>query len=480
MHSITSGHDATLFQLQYLTDSLGLRRNYLEADDYTQGKNASNSIATHLTPDDLKNLAKPYSHTRVARCLVHLSAANIIEIKAALAHFKGLEDDNGPDSVSRDTFPLPTLSCKLFNVAQNVHWGTGFIVIRGLDPRDFSPLDNVLIYLGITSHIAEIRGCQDFDGRMIVHIKDIEQELPDASGRPSPYTNQAQPFHTDMCDILSMYVLDTAEEGGESFLSSGAMIYNELAATRPDIIHALADNKLIHEDFEGHGPGFCYSRRPLTGAPFSPHRPDVPAMTEEQAEAIDTVHFTAVKHQLIIKLKPGDIEVFNHMALFHARNGSKIGSRTLAPRHALLADDNLAWKTPEALLHNHNQIYGNSEARKIGRWDVQHNLEEIAAVDGIDVLFIGPFDLGNSIGYPILNGSVKPELKASINRILETSRKAGKKCGIYSASGEQAKGYIEAGFDMVHVGTDYMMLQQATRAEMGTAQGKDLAKRVGY
>ncbi|EGU77954.1 hypothetical protein FOXB_11519 [Fusarium oxysporum f. sp. conglutinans Fo5176] len=107
------------------------------------------------------------------------------------------------------------------------------------------------------------------------------------------------------------------------------------------------------------------------------------------------------------------------------------------------------------------------------------NLEEVAAVEGIDVLFIGPFDLGNSIGYPILNGVVKPELKAAINRILEVSRKAGKKCGIYSGSGEQAKGYIEAGFNMVHVGTDYAMLQQATRAEMGTAQGKYLGKRVG-
>lgn len=88
--------------------------------------------------------------------------------------------------------------------------------------------------------------------------------------------------------------------------------------------------------------------------------------------------------------------------------------------------------------------------------------------------------VGNSIGYPILNGVVKPELKAAINRILEVSRKAGKKCGIYSGSGEQAKGYIEAGFNMVHIGTDYAMLQQATRAEMGTARGRDLGKRVGY
>jgi 4-hydroxy-2-oxoheptanedioate aldolase len=95
-------------------------------------------------------------------------------------------------------------------------------------------------------------------------------------------------------------------------------------------------------------------------------------------------------------------------------------------------------------------------------------------------LYLSSHCIGNSIGYPILNGVVKPELKAAINRILEVSRKAGNKCGIYSGSGEQAKGYIEAGFDMVHIGTDYAMLQQATRTEMGTAQGKDLGKRVGY
>lgn len=80
-------------------------------------------------------------------------------------------------------------------------------------------------------------------------------------------------------------------------------------------------NRPLLYNFEKHGPGFCYSRRPLTGAPFSPHRPDVPAMTEEQAEAIDAVHFTDVKHQLAINLRPGDIEIFNNMALFHARKG---------------------------------------------------------------------------------------------------------------------------------------------------------------
>ena len=59
----------------------------------------------------------------------------------------------------------------------------------------------------------------------------------------------------------------------------------------------------------------------MTGAPFSPHHPDVPTMSEEQAEALDAVHFIAQKHQLKIALQPGDIEIFNNLALFHARDG---------------------------------------------------------------------------------------------------------------------------------------------------------------
>ncbi|KAI0477970.1 Pyruvate/Phosphoenolpyruvate kinase-like domain-containing protein [Xylaria cf. heliscus] len=59
-------------------------------------------------------------------------------------------------------------------------------------------------------------------------------------------------------------------------------------------------------------------------------------------------------------------------------------------------------------------------------------VEEIAAVPGIDVLFIGPFDLGNNIGYPILDGVIKPELEQAIDRILAATKKANKKAGFFA------------------------------------------------
>ncbi|KAI5925433.1 Pyruvate/Phosphoenolpyruvate kinase-like domain-containing protein [Camillea tinctor] len=66
-------------------------------------------------------------------------------------------------------------------------------------------------------------------------------------------------------------------------------------------------------------------------------------------------------------------------------------------------------------------------------------VEEIAAVPGVDVIFIGPFDLGNNIGYPILNGVMQPELVQAIDRILAAANKTGKKCGWFASNPEQAK-----------------------------------------
>lgn len=69
--------------------------------------------------------------------------------------------------MNKTTFPLPDLAPRLQEVAETVHNGRGFVVLRGLQPDRYSNIDNILLYLGITSYIAETRGMQDFDGRMI-------------------------------------------------------------------------------------------------------------------------------------------------------------------------------------------------------------------------------------------------------------------------------------------------------------------------
>lgn len=77
------------------------------------------------------------------------------------------------EHVTRDTFPLPQLKTKLENIAETLHNGIGFAVLRGLEPRKYSRFDNAIIYLGITSYIAEIRGCQDSSGNMFSRLSPL-------------------------------------------------------------------------------------------------------------------------------------------------------------------------------------------------------------------------------------------------------------------------------------------------------------------
>ncbi|RNJ60272.1 hypothetical protein D7B24_008653 [Verticillium nonalfalfae] len=108
-------------------------------------------------------------------------------------------------------------------------------------------------------------------------------------------------------------------------------------------------------------------------------------------------------------------------------------------------------------------------------------VDDIAAVEGIDVLFVGPFDLANNIGHPVIDGVMKPELHEAIARVLEATHKAGKKAGIFCTSGEQGKQYAEQGFDMISVATDFTMLQHAVADAVSVARdGPRPAKGTSY
>jgi 4-hydroxy-2-oxoheptanedioate aldolase len=99
------------------------------------------------------------------------------------------------------------------------------------------------------------------------------------------------------------------------------------------------------------------------------------------------------------------------------------------------------------------------------------NVESIAAVPGIDVLFVGPFDLGNNIGRPIINGEMHDDLHVAIAKVLKTANAAGKKAGIFCTSGEQSNRYAKDGFHMISVATDTLILQASIIEALNTAKG---------
>jgi 2-dehydro-3-deoxyglucarate aldolase len=90
------------------------------------------------------------------------------------------------------------------------------------------------------------------------------------------------------------------------------------------------------------------------------------------------------------------------------------------------------------------------------------NLEAIAAVPGVDVLFLGPFDLCLSLGLDPMKQPY-PEVDAIIERMLAIGRKANVAIGIHAMTPEQLGKRQAQGFQMISYSTDYMLMAEAAR-----------------
>jgi 2-dehydro-3-deoxyglucarate aldolase len=89
------------------------------------------------------------------------------------------------------------------------------------------------------------------------------------------------------------------------------------------------------------------------------------------------------------------------------------------------------------------------------------NAAAIAAVEGVDALFIGPSDL--SAAYGVMLQPTLPEVQAAMQKILEGARKHGKACGILAPVEADARRYLEMGMTFVAVGGDTGLFRNASQ-----------------
>lgn len=65
------------------------------------------------------------------------------------------------------------------------------------------------------------------------------------------------------------------------------------------------------------------------------------------------------------------------------------------------------------------------------------------------------------------------ELTEALQKTFAATRRAGKKCGIFAASAEQARQFKDEGYDMVVAATDYTTLRFSLRASMDVVMGQE-------
>jgi 4-hydroxy-2-oxoheptanedioate aldolase len=89
-------------------------------------------------------------------------------------------------------------------------------------------------------------------------------------------------------------------------------------------------------------------------------------------------------------------------------------------------------------------------------------IEEIASVDGIDGIFIGPNDLAASFGH--IGNWAHPEVQSALEDAVRRLKKIGKPAGILTPNEEEAKRFIQWGYTFVAVGADLGLLARGADA----------------
>ncbi len=89
------------------------------------------------------------------------------------------------------------------------------------------------------------------------------------------------------------------------------------------------------------------------------------------------------------------------------------------------------------------------------------NVDAIAAVEGVDALFIGPSDL--SAGFGHLGEPTHPDVLKVIERIVAAGRSGGKPVGILAPVEKDARRYLDMGMTYVAVGGDVGLLKAACK-----------------
>ncbi|KAE8443232.1 hypothetical protein EG329_002100 [Mollisiaceae sp. DMI_Dod_QoI] len=274
--------------------------------------------------------------------VILLSEEEIESVDKALRHFQSLK--LAPGHLTAETFPLPTtLSTKLTEISNELYNGRGFSVVRGLDPRKYTPEENVIVFAGVASHVAPERST-DQNGLTLSHIRNAQTDRPVGQDldlgklRPSK-RSEAMDFHTDTAagDILAMYVKGLHDHtGGKQYLSSFWQTYNLLSAEAPHVLHTLASafpwedaDPVTREPRVDYRPlifsidgtvQIQYVTVPLLGSRDHARPEDLPALTTAQKEALEALQSSAKKMSFELDRELGDIQFVNNLSILHGRS----------------------------------------------------------------------------------------------------------------------------------------------------------------
>lgn len=261
----------------------------------------------------------------------HFTVEELKEIDAALRHAqsRGISFE----TMRKEDFPLPTVSHVFAQGLQQLEDGVGMQHYRGIDTKAYSKQEMRLIYWAFGLHLGTPLS-QSMNGDVLGDVLNRNTDLDGPTGRG--YTsNRKLGCHTDSCDVVALFVMRTAKEGGASKLASSVAVHNEILRKRPDLLEVLYQP--FYWSWQGqeapgakpyypqpvftqyNGKFACrYVRTHITSAQ---RYEEVPRLTPQQIEALDLLDSLSQSEQFshTMLFEPGDMQLLNNHVTLHAR-----------------------------------------------------------------------------------------------------------------------------------------------------------------
>ena len=94
--------------------------------------------------------------------------------------------------------------------------------------------------------------------------------------------------------------------------------------------------------------------------------------------------------------------------------------------------------------------------------------DQLAAIDGVDVLFVGPADLSHAMGIP--GEFTNPDFVAALDHVAAVARAHGKGAGMLVRDAAEVAGYHARGFTFLGIGSDSGLVATGARTQLAAAR----------
>jgi len=137
------------------------------------------------------------------------------------------------------------------------------------------------------------------------------------------------------------------------------------------------------------------------------------------------------------------------------------GRRSFGPIRAVMYAGADYWK------------YANETILTIAMIETQQaldNLDEILKTPGLDAIYVGPSDLGLSLGHQPMADPTAPKVMDAIKFIIDTAKKHKVAASIHCGQHPWAREMISRGYQLVTLANDNTLMQSAARAAIGATR----------